>query len=179
MHMRKLKIAALTAVAALAVVPAAALAGATAEHGHGSFTFAFADQVCGIDVDGETTAVFNVFIDAEQNFRATSSIKTVLTNPATGKSVVISSAGHGVGPAPVIDKDAGTATFLSSFSGEQEKIQSAGGGVLLAGAGVLGYEQVFDLQTFELLSMKVVIDKGQHPGADAERYCAAITQGLV
>lgn len=44
-------------------------------------------------------------------------------------------------------------------------------------AGILAYEQVFDLQTGELLSMKVVLDNGPHP--DADRYCDAITQGLV
>lgn len=179
MRPSRLKITVLAAVATLAAVPTAALAWAPDEHYHGSFTEQFAGEVCGIDVDGETTAVFNVFFDAEQNFRATSSFKTQLTNPATGRSVIISSAGHGVGPAPVIDEDAGTATFLSSFRGKLEKIRTAGGPVLLNGAGILGYEQVFDLQTGALLSMKVVRDNGPHPGADAERFCDAITQGLV
>jgi len=179
MRSRRLKITVLSALATLAAVPTAALAWAPDAHVHDSFTQTFSDQVCGVDVDGQTTAVINVFFDAEQNFRATSSFKTLLTNPATGRSVLISSAGHGVGPAPIIDEDAGTATFLSSFRGLDNRIQTDGGPVLLKGAGILGYQQVFDLQTGEQLSMKVVIDKGQHPGADGERFCEVVTQALA
>jgi hypothetical protein len=40
-----------------------------------------------------------------------------------GKSVVISSAGLISGPAPIVDEEAGTITFLTSFKGLPEKIQ--------------------------------------------------------
>lgn len=166
-------------VAACAALPNVAHATGPYFHAHGAGTDTFSDVVCGIAVGGRTDSVFNIFADAEQNFAISDTFTTRLANPATGKSVVISMAGHGVGPAPVIDEQAGTVTFVSSYRGLYEKIQTAGGAVMLADAGILGYEQVFDLHTGELLSMRVVIDKGPHSDVDGARFCDVVTPALV
>ncbi|MDX6679252.1 MAG: hypothetical protein QOE31_3304 [Solirubrobacteraceae bacterium] len=174
-------IAGLCAVTALTVLPGPALAAGPADvRFHDSFMFDVSGEECGIAVEGTMSGVSNVaFYDGGNAIKASSSIKTTLTNPATGKSVVISLAGHGDGPSPVIDEQARTITFLSSFSGLWEKIQAPGAPATMVSAGVLGYEQVFDLDTGELISMQPTVQHGPHPGADKSLHCAAISDALL
>ena len=167
-------------VAALAVAPGPA--GASSEypyHVRGAFTDAYTAQECGIVVDAEIAVRFNVFWNAEQGARATMYSETTMTNPDTGKTVVITTTTHAEGPAPIIDEDAGTATFYSHATGLWQKIQSPNGPVLLVSAGDLGFKQVFDLETWEMLSMERTVESGPHPGADEARYCEAITDALT
>ena len=51
-----------------------------------------------------------------------------------GKSVVQSSAGRVTGQA-IVDEEAGTVTFVTTFKGLPEKIRTANGPVLLRDAG--------------------------------------------
>jgi hypothetical protein len=173
-------VAGLCAVTAIAVLPGSALSAGPDDRFHASFSFDFSGQECGIAVDGVYAGISNVqWYDGGNAIKASSSITMTLTNPDNGKSVVLSYAGHGNGPSPTIDKEAGTITFLSSFSGLWEKIQAPGQPVTMLSAGVLGYEQVFDLETGEMISMEPTVEHGQHPNADESQHCAAIADALL
>ena len=172
-------VAGLCAVTAIAVLPGSALAEGPLFRFHDSYTIPFSGEECGIAVDGVRSAVHNVMFYEGQGIKVSSSVKTTLTNPDNGKSVVLSFAGSGNGPAPVIDEEAGTITFVSWFNGLWEKLQSSDGSVRMVSAGVLGYEQVFDLETFEQISMVPTVENGPHPGADTAQRCAAISDALL
>ena len=167
-------------VAALAVAPGSA--GAASEypyHVRGEFSWGYTAPECGIVVDVEVTGRTNYFWNAEQGARATTYSEKTMTSHDTGKSVVITATTHAEGPAPIFDKEAGTATFFTHATGLWQKIQSPNGPVSLVSAGDLGFKQVFDLETWEMLSMERTVESGPHPGADEARYCEAITDALT
>ena len=93
--------------------------------------------------------------------------------------------GHGLerrdghGPA-LIDEQAGTITFVTSYAGLPEKIQTAHGAVLLRDAGIISFADTFDLATGEFLGSEVTI-KGPHPEADSDfvLFCEVITAALT
>ena len=147
---------------------------------HDHFTDSFSDEICGIPVDVDLVVTDNFFLYADGTFKDTSSIRTTLTNPENGKSVVVSSAGQVTGPPPIIDEEAGTITFLVSFKGLPEKIQTAQGRVLLRDAGVITFADTFDLETGEFISSETIV-KGPHPEAasDFTLFCEVITTALT
>jgi hypothetical protein len=171
---------ALAAVFAVAVaLPAAALAAQPVERFHDNFRNTFSDEVCGIPVDGVAAGVDNFFVFADDSFKDTSSVRVTLTNPETGKSVRISSAGQIRGTA-IVDEEAGTITFVTTFKGIPEKIKTAHGPVLLRDAGIATFVDVIDLETGELISSDVII-KGPHPDleSDFELFCEVVTPALT
>ena len=121
----------------------------------------------------------NFFLYADGTFKATGSFQATFTNPETGESVVVSSAGQVTGPPPVVDEEAGTITFLTSYKGLPEKIQTAQGPVLLRDAGVAVFTDVFDLATGDLISSDISF-KGPHPdlASDFTLFCEVITEAL-
>ena len=120
----------------------------------------------------------NVSVYEGQGVKLRSSVKTTLTNPDTGKSVAISFAGLGDGPAPVIDEEAGTATFESHSSGLYQRLQASDGSVRMVSAGMIGFVQVLDFETGEITTSPDV-EHGPHPGADEAQYCAALSDALL
>ena len=104
-----------------------------------------------------------------------------LTIPLNGKSIVISSAGQVTGPSPLVDEEAGTITFLTSFIGLPEKIQTAKGPVLLRDAGIITFADTFDLETGEFISSEITVNKGPHPEADSDftLFCEVISEALT
>jgi hypothetical protein len=98
-----------------------------------------------------------------------------------GKSVVVSSAGQVTGPAAIVDEEAGTITFLTSFKGLPEKIQTAQGRVLLRDAGIITFADTFDLETGEFISSEITVNKGPHPEADSDftLFCEVISEALT
>jgi hypothetical protein len=171
---------ALAAAFAVAVVlPAAALAAKPVERFHDNFRETFSDEVCGIPVNGVVAGVDNFFVYADDSFKDTSSVKTTYTNPDNGKSVRVSNAGQVTGTA-IVDEDAGTITFRTTYKGLPEKIQTSHGRVLLRDAGVITFVETFDLETGDLISTDVVI-KGPHPEAesDFEAFCEVVTGALT
>jgi hypothetical protein len=149
-------------ITALAVLPAGALGAKPIEHFHDHFTDSFTDEICGIPVEVDLVVTDTFFLYADESFKDTSSIRATFTNPVNGKSVVLSSAGQVTGPAPIVDEEAGTITFLVSFKGLPEKIQTAHGPVLLRDAGVITFADTFDLETGEFISSETIV-KGPHP----------------
>jgi hypothetical protein len=167
-------------VTALVVFPTTALAAPPIAQFHDHFTDSFSDEICGIAVDVEIVVTDNFFLYADGTFKDTSSFKATVTNPENGKSVVISSAGQVTGPPPVVDEEAGTITFLTSFIGLPEKIQTANGAVLLRDAGIITFADTFDLETGEFISSETII-KGPHPEAESDfaLFCEVISAALT
>ena len=168
-------------VTALVVFPATALAAKPIAQFHDHFTDSFSDEICGIPVDVDVVVTDNFFVYADDTFKDTSSVKQTFTNPANGKSVVLSVAGQITGPPPVVDEEAGTITFLTSYKGLPEKIQTAHGAVLLRDAGIITFADTFDLETGEFISSETIVNKGPHPEADSDftLFCEVISGALT
>jgi hypothetical protein len=168
-------------VTALVLLPTTALAAKPIAQFHDHFTDSFSDEVCGIAVDVDLVVTDNFFLYADETFKDTSSFQATFTNPVNGKSVVVSSAGQVTGPPPVVDEEAGTITFLTSYKGLPEKIQTAHGAVLLRDAGIITFADTFDLETGEFISSETIVNKGPHPEADSDftLFCEVISGALT
>jgi hypothetical protein len=168
-------------ITALAVLPGSALGGKPVEQFHDHFTESFSDEICGIPVDVDLVVTDNFFLYADDSFKDTSSVSSTVTNPTNGKSVVISSAGLVSGPAPLVDEEAGTITFFTSFKGLPEKIRTANGRVLLRDAGFVTFADTFDLETGDLISSEITVNKGPHPELDSDftLFCEVISEALT
>jgi hypothetical protein len=166
----------------LTAAPAGAAVGAKPiAQFHDHFTESFSDEICGIPVNVEIVVTDNFFVYDDDSFKDTSSFRSTVTNPVNGKSVVISSAGQVSGPPPIVDEEAGTITFLTSFRGLPEKIQTANGSVLLRDAGIITFADTFDLETGDFISSEIVVNKGPHPEADSDftLFCEVISEALT
>ena len=168
-------------VTALVVLPTPALAAKPIAQFHDHFTDSFSDEICGIAVDVDLVVTDNFFVYADGTTKDTSSFKQTFTNPENGKSVVLSGAGQVTGPPPVVDEEAGTITFLTSFKGLPEKIQTAHGAVLLRDAGIITFADTFDLETGEFISSETIVNKGPHPEADSDftLFCEVMSGALT
>jgi hypothetical protein len=164
----------------LVVLPASALGAKPVEQFHDHFTDSFSDEICGIPVDVDLVVTDNFFLYADDTFKDIGSFMSTFTNPVNGKSVVISSAGLVSGPPPIVDEEAGTITFFTTFKGLPEKIQTASGPVLLRDAGLVTFADTFDLETGEFISSDVTV-KGPHPELDSDftLFCEVITEALT
>lgn len=176
--MKILRALSLALIAALLVLPGTVLGAKPIAQFHDHFTASFSDEICGIPVDGEVVVTDNFFLYADESFKDTSSVMATFTNPVNGKSVVLSNAGQVTGQA-IVDEEAGTITFVNSFKGLPEKIQTAHGAVLLRDAGVITFADTFDLETGEFISSEISI-KGPHPEADSDftLFCEVISEAL-
>jgi hypothetical protein len=170
----------LASVAALAVVPGTALGAKPVAQFHDHFTDSFSSEICGIPVDVDLVVTDNFFIYADGSAKDTSSVQQTFTNPVNGKSVVLSNAGLISFPTAIIDEEAGTITFLTSFKGLPEKIQTAGGPVLIRDAGIITFADTFDLVTGDFISTEVIVN-GPHPEADSDftLFCQVISGALT
>jgi len=164
-------------VIALAL-PATALGGKPVAQFHDHFTESFSADVCGIAVDAQIVVTDNFFVYADESFKDTSSFMATYTNPVNGASVTVSSAGLVRGTA-IIDEDAGTITFVTSFLGLPERIQLSGGRVLLRDAGTITFADTFDLATGDFLGSEVTMH-GPHPDAvsDFAAFCEVVVPAL-
>jgi hypothetical protein len=170
----------LVALTALAVLAGTALGAKPIEQFHDHFTDSFSGVICGIPVDIDIVVTDNFFVYADGSFTDTASVMQTFTNPVNGASVAVSSAGRITGTA-IVDEEAGTITFLTSFIGLPERIQTSGGPVLSRDAGIITFADTFDLETGEFISFEITVNKGPHPEADAEfaLFCEVITEALT
>lgn len=131
----------------------------------------------GLTVDHNFDAVQNIHLDGE-GFRATGHFRDVITNPDNGQSVVVSAAGQVEGTLLSGDPG-GVHTFLVTFRGLPEKVQTVGGEVLTRDAGVIAFADTFDGHNF--IGSEVVINKGPHPEADADfaLFCTTVVRALT
>jgi hypothetical protein len=172
-------------VAALALLAAPTALGAKPEIFHEQVAETIEDiDLCGITVDLEVTGTFTdrVYFDQDGNFvrfSSTASIMQTFTD-ADGDSVIVQNAGVFEDMEPIVDEEAGTITFVFSFKGLPEKIQTAQGPVLLRDAGFITFADTIDLETGEFLGTEVVVNRGPHPEADSDftLFCEVITEAL-
>jgi hypothetical protein len=146
---------------------------------HDHFTDAFSAEICGIPTDANVVVTDNFFLYADESFKDASSVRSTFTNPVNGKSVVVSSAGQISGRA-IVDEEARTITFVTSYKGLPEKIQTANGPVLLRDAGIITFVDTFNLDTGEFISGEIIV-KGPHPEAasDFTLFCEVISSALT
>ena len=170
----------LALMAAFVVLPGTALGAKPIAQFHDHFTESFSDEICGIPVDVNIVVTDNFFLYADDSFKDTSSFMATFTNPVNGKSVKLSSAGQIRGSA-IVDEEAGTVTFVTTFKGLPEKIQTAQGRVLLRDAGIITFVDTFDLETGEFISSEITVNKGPHPEADSDFtfFCEVISEALT
>ena len=168
----------------LALLVVLALPGATfaakpiaAFHDH--FTDSFPGDICGIPVQIDVVVTDNFFLYADDSFKDAASAMQTFTNPDNGKSVVLSSAGTVTGTA-IIDEQANTVTFVTTYKGLPEKIQTGHGSVLTRDAGIISFRDTFDLTTGDFLGTEVTMN-GPHPEADADflLFCDVVTGALT
>ena len=159
-------------------IPGVALAAKPIAAFHDHFTDSFPGDVCGIPVDIKVVVTDNFYLYADGSFKDTSSAKQTFTNPANGRSVVLSSAGNVSGTA-IIDELAGTVTFVTTYRGLPEKIQTARGAVLVRDAGIITIADTFDLVTGDFLGETITMN-GPHPEADSgfALFCEVVTGAL-
>lgn len=164
---------------AVTLVPGTALAAQPVEQFHDHFTDSFSDELCGIPVDVVVVVTDNFFVFADGSVKDTSSVRSTFTNPENGQSVILQSAGL-IRDTAIVDEAAGTITFVTSFLGLPEKIQTDQGPVLLRDAGFATFTDTFDLESGELISSEVVLH-GPHPEAesDFELFCDVVTEALT
>ena len=170
----------LAVIGIFAVGPGTASAARPIEQFHDHFTDSFSSEVCGIAVDVDLVVTDNFFLYADGTFKDIASVQQTFTNPLNGNSVVVSAAGPVIGPPPVVDEEAGTITFSTTYKGLPEKIQTAQGPVLLRDAGVITFADTFDLETGELISSDTIVN-GPHPEADSDftLFCEVISGALT
>lgn len=176
---RSKKVAAGAGVLVALALPAVVLAAAPVERFRDHFSDTFANQLCGID-GSSTIVVQNTFtLYSDDSFKSVGSYRETFT-AENGKAVTITATGTTSGPAPIIDEDAGTITFVTTFKGLPEKIQTLRGKVLLRDAGIITFADTFDLETGEFLGTDVTV-KGPHPEADSdfEAFCEVIVPALT
>jgi hypothetical protein len=171
-------VVALAMTTGVAILAGTATAAKPIERFHDVFRDSFSDEICGIPVDVQVRVTDNFVVYAD-SFKDTSSVSATFTNPVNGNSVIVFNAGQISGPPPIIDEEAGTITFLTSFKGLPEKIQTAQGPVLLRDAGVITFADTFDLATGDFISSQVFVH-GPHPEADSDfqLFCQVISGAL-
>jgi hypothetical protein len=171
---------------ALVALPATAL-GAKPEIIHEHVATVEEDvDVCGVVVDIVTTGQITTkeWIDEAGElvrFQQTFSIKATLT-AANGSSVIIQNSAQAreSGP-PLIDEEAGTITFVTSFRGLAERIKTPHGPVLVRDAGFATIATIFDLETGDFISTEILVIHGPHPDAESDfaLFCEVITDALT
>lgn len=174
---RLLSVGALVALWLLALVPPA-LADAPVLHDRIDDHFSVPDFCgSGLTVDVSVSGVQTIRFDNGE-LSGTGRFRAVITNPETGASVVVSSAGQ-VHDEVVSGDPEGVHTHLVTFKGLPEKIQTAGGELLLRDAGVISLVDTFD--GHQLVSSEVVVNKGPHPEANSDfiLFCNTVVSALA
>jgi len=168
-----------TALIVALALPGATLAARPIAAFHDHFTDSFPSDICGIPVQVDLVVSDNFFEYADGSFKDAAANMSTFTNLDNGKSVVVSSAGTVTGSA-IIDEQANTITFVTTYKGMPEKIQTGHGGVLTRDAGIISFRDTFDLTTGDFLGTEVTI-RGPHPEADADYalFCDVVTGALT
>jgi hypothetical protein len=171
---------------ALVALIATATAGAQGKPIHTQISDSFTENFCGLDLTRTDVGVdnFTPVFDTAGNvvsFADTGSVRTTLTNPLNGKSLVISAAGRHTGTAT--GDPNGLVTFTDVYKGLPEKISLSDGETLSRDAGILGQVTVVDFSTDPngvLVSQVSTTEHGPHPDADSnfDLFCNVLTPAL-
>jgi hypothetical protein len=179
MKSRLVGLVALAALITALALPASALAESPVVErfrNHGTETLD-PDNLCGFDGSSVFEFTSTVTLYADESFKDVGSFKHTFTSD-DGKVVRIHSAGLVRGTA-VIDEDAGTISFTTTFKGLPEQVKGAHGGRLIRDAGIATFTDVFDLDTGDFIET-IITTKGPHPDLDSDfaLFCEAVTAAL-
>ncbi len=186
-----LLLASLVSAVAL-VVGAASPAGAELiDRGHDHIVDNFSDELCGVPVDVHVDIIDNFSERIGRNglpmFLDTGRGSFTNTNPANGKTVVVSFAGPSK-DVRVTDNGDGTLTVLTQVSGVPEKIRVPGSPPLSIDAGRIVFSNLIDdngTPAFpdddKLISRDVVFEAGPHPDLDSDfgLFCEVVLPALT
>jgi hypothetical protein len=146
----------------------------------------FPDEVCGVSgtIVFSGTSVFRE--GADGTFFAGGTFTGVFTAD-NGKSITVFAAGPAKGTFGVIDEEAGTITFTTTFVGLPEKVSITGGPTLLRDAGTVTFIDVFEYTgdpenpVGDFISTDVVGLHGPHPDllSDFEAFCDVVEPYLL
>jgi hypothetical protein len=145
----------------------------------------FADEACGIP--GTATIRFaQVVRETEDTFFVTGMFRYQFTATETGKSITVLAAGP-VRGTTIVDEEAGTITFVTTFIGLPEKISITGGPTLSRDAGTVTFTTTFALDpetgepVGEPLSDEISFLHGPHPEleSDFNLFCEEVTPYLL
>jgi hypothetical protein len=145
----------------------------------------FADEVCGIP--GTATIRFaQVVRETDETFFATGMFRYRFTATETGKSITVLAAGPARTTA-IVDEEAGTITFVSTFIGLPEKVSITGGPTLSLDAGKVTITTTFALDpetgepVGEALSEEISFLHGPHPDleSDFNLFCEEVVPYLL
>jgi hypothetical protein len=151
------------------------------EQFHDRVTGSAPSEICGIPVVIDFVAVNNYFLHEDGGVSLTTSGSTTLTNPLNGNSVVISFAGHRPSAAPILDAETGILTFVHTFQGLLQKLQTPNGPILLRDAGLITVVEKFHYETGTFLSSEIIVNKGPHPESESDwtLFCEVVSSVLA
>jgi hypothetical protein len=145
----------------------------------------FADESCGIP--GTATIRFaQVIRETDDAFSATGMFRYQFTATETGKSITALAAGPTRGTT-IVDEEAGTITFVTTYIGLPEKVSITGGPTLSRDAGTVTFTTTFALDpetgepVGEPLSNEISFLHGPHPEleSDFNLFCEEVVPYLL
>ena len=173
------KLLALVGICGMFVAVAVPVSGAagtapTVQHFHFT-TGPYPTNICGIAVIGVDTLSGNFVLFASGASVSGAEVTTVLTNPASGKSITFMSAGVARQSAP-IDNGDGTSSVVTTINGLSPKIAGLNGPPLDGiDTGSVTFRITFDTATGEFRSFDVLSIKGPRPAVGCDLITAALT----
>jgi hypothetical protein len=176
MKSKALMIAALCALAVGLAFPAAGIAAQpTVISLKGSSSGSF--SICGLDLtyDFKTSGIEMIRPDGAD--LSSGEFRSVWTNPATGKGIVIHGAQHGGDSAPVDNGD-GTFSVIETADGLY-KVSATNGPPISLQAGRVVAKVTFDAVTGEVISVELLALDGPHSTPPADSSCDTIVAALT
>ena len=157
-------------------VPASGATGTAPTVQHFHFTSdPYPTSICGIDVIGVDTVSGNFVVFASGASISGAEVTTVLTNPASGKSITFMSAGVARQGAP-IDNGDGTSSVVTTITGLSPKVAQLNGPPLDGiDTGSITFRFTFDTATGEFRSFDVLTIKGPRPAGGCDLITTALT----
>ena len=142
-------------------------------HGRDGGTF----SICGLDLTYDFSYSGASVIRPSGISLNAGQFRSVWTNPATGKSIVIHGTGMGTSSGP-IDNGDGTISFIQRGSGTYI-VKSANGAPLSLQAGTVTARVTVNATTGELVSAEFLHEAGQHGSEPADSSCDSIVAALT
>jgi hypothetical protein len=134
-------------------------------------------QICGLDLNADFSFTGVFVVKASGVSLYPNEFRSVWTNPATGKSIVIQAGNLGV-LGPPIDNGDGTVSFISSGSGNYI-VKDAHGAPISLDAGRVVARVTFDAATGAFISVEFLGINGNESDTPADSSCESIVAALT
>jgi hypothetical protein len=161
------------------------------ERSHEHIVDTFPGEICDIPVTVTIDIIENIVVRLAKSgfplFQSTGPGTNTITNPATGKSVVVRFTGA-VKDLTVVDNGDGTITVRTAFTGIPEEVRLSDGTVAIRDVGRVVFATVLDYngtptdtEDDEFISQTVESIAGPHPDleGDFELFCEVVAPALT